>query len=435
MPASDAMPAQTDVVEVLLLIGVLLVGALLARAMARAWISTALYLVVAGTVLGPSGLGWFDVGITSSTFRLLASIALATVLFSDAARTDLRGLRSVAWQPLRLLSIGLTGAIVLGMLFALPLLPALTAPLALVLATILAPTDGALGTAVFTDPAVPGDVREVLTVESGLNDGLAVPILVLAMGWAGLENSGESGLVRLLVQVLGVGAVVGAGISALVAIVWMVTVRRWGSSPSWSPLVPLLTAVGCYGLSEHLGGSGFIAAFVGGLVSGLLCRGRATEDLAVDDSVSNLLQGATWFIFGAMALGQVLLESGFDWRWLAYAVLSLTVVRILPVTLALLGTGERWPTVAFMGWFGPRGLASAVFLVIVLDASSADAGTRAIFGTVTCTVFLSILLHGLSARPAARAFGAWASRTAPAGPAAAQRTSSPLTPPPISDTG
>lgn len=418
----DGIPAQTDAVEVLLLIGVLLLGALLERAMTRAWISTALYLVVTGTVLGPSGLGWFDVGISSSTFRLLASLALATVLFSDAARTDLRGLRSVAWQPLRLLTIGLIGSIVLGMLIAVVLLPVLTVPLALVLATILAPTDGALGTPVFTDPAVPDDVREVLTVESGLNDGLAVPILVLALGWAGLEDNGESGLVHLLVEVLGVGAAVGAGVSALVAIAWIMTLRQWGSSPTWSPLVPLLTAVGCYGLAEHLGGSGFIAAFVGGLVSGALCRGRATEDLAVDESVSNLLQGATWFTFGAMALGQVLLGGTFDWRWLAYALLSLTAVRVIPVTLALLGTRERWPTVAFIGWFGPRGLASVVFLLMVLDASEPDAATTAIFGTVTITVCLSILLHGLSARPAARAFGAWASRTSSTQLATAQES-------------
>jgi NhaP-type Na+/H+ or K+/H+ antiporter len=411
MPASETAAAQTDAVEVLLVVGVILIGALFARAMSRAWISTALYLVVAGLLFGPSALGWFDVGMTSSTFHLLASLALATVLFSDAAKTELRGLRSVKWQPLRLLTIGLVGSIVLGMLLAMPLLPALTAPLALVLATTLAPTDGALGTPVFTNPAVPADVREVLTVESGLNDGLAVPVLLLALGWAGLGDTTEAGFVRLLVEVLGIGAAVGAGLAGLVALAWITTVRRWGSSPGWSPLVPLLTAIACYGLAEHLGGSGFIAAFVGGLVSGAICRGRTSEDLAVDESVSNLLQGATWFTFGAMALGPVLLAGAFDWHWLAYAVLSLTIVRLVPVTLALLGTGERWPTVAFMGWFGPRGLASVVFLVIVLDTTPPPDAATAIFGTVAITVFLSILLHGLSARPAARAFAAWTERT------------------------
>lgn len=411
MPRLDLAAPQTEAVEVLLLVAALLIGALFARVMTRVWISTPLYLVVVGLMVGPSALGWFDIGMTSSTFHLVASLALATVLFSDASRTDLRGLRSVRGQPLRLLTIGLVGSILLGTVLALPLLPALTAPLALVLATVLAPTDGALGTPVFTDPAVPADVREVLTVESGLNDGLAVPVLLLALGWAGLSDNGESGFVHLLVEVLGMGALVGVGVSSLVAVAWIRTVRHLGSSPGWSPLVPLLTAVLCYGLAEHLGGSGFIAAFVGGLVSGAMCRGRMSEDLAVDESVSNLLQGATWFTFGAMALGPVLLAGAFDWHWLAYAILSLTVIRLVPVTLALLGTGERWPTVAFMGWFGPRGLASVVFLVIVLDTSPPTDAATAIFGTVAITVFLSILLHGLSARPAARAFAAWTERT------------------------
>ena len=181
-------------------------------------------------------------------------------------------------------------------------------------------------------------------------------------------------------------------------------------------MVPLLTAVGCYLLAEHLGGSGFIAAFVGGLVFGEVCRDRLVDsELLVDETVSNLLQGATWFAFGAVVVGPVILDSGFDWRWVAYAVLSLTIVRMLPVALALLGTHERWPTVAFIGWFGPRGLASVVFLIIVLDLSPEEGAAATIFGTVAVTVFLSILLHGLSARPIATAYGAWAGRQATPG--------------------
>ena len=208
---------------------------------------------------------------------------------------------------------------------------------------------------------------------------------------------------------------VGAGLLAAVALV--ATTRRWGNSPTWTSMVPLLTAVGCYLLAEHLGGSGFIAAFVGGLVFGEVCRDRvADSELLVDETVSNLLQGATWFAFGAVVVGPVILDAGFDWRWVVYAVLSLTVVRMLPVALALLGTHERWQTVAFIGWFGPRGLASVVFLIIVLDLSPEESATATILGTVAVTVFLSILLHGLTARPIARAYGAWAGRP----PAASQ---------------
>ncbi len=138
-------------------------------------------------------------------------------------------------------------------------------------------------------------------------------------------------------------------------------------------MVPLLTAVGCYLLAEHLGGSGFIAAFVGGLVFGEVCRDRlADSELLVDETVSNLLQGATWFVFGAVAVGPVILERDSTGDGSSTPCCRLTVVRMLPVALALLGTHERWQTVAFIGWFGPRGLASVVFLIIVLDLSPDD---------------------------------------------------------------
>jgi NhaP-type Na+/H+ or K+/H+ antiporter len=415
MTGMESVAAEVTVPETLLLVAVLLFSALMSRGLARIWVSVPLFLVVVGLALGPSGLGWLDVPITSEVVHAVAAVALSTVLFSDAARTDVGRLRAVATQPVRLLTVGLIGSFVLGTLIAIPLFPGLGVALALVLATILAPTDAALGAPVVSDESVPSDVREVLTVESGLNDGLAVPVLLFALGWAGLQDQGDSGFVSVLVEVLGIGALVGIGAGLLVAIALITTTRRWGNSPAWSSMVPLLTAWGSYLLAEHLGGSGFIAAFVGGLVFGMVCRKRmADSELLVDETVSNLLQGVTWFLFGAAAVGPVLLDTGFDWRWIAYAVLSLTVVRMLPVALALVGTHQPWPTAAFIGWFGPRGLASVVFLIIVLDLSPDEAAMQTIFGTVAVTVFLSILLHGLSARPLATAYGAWASRRSPA---------------------
>lgn len=411
MAGAESFTVESTGLEALLLVGVLLFSALMSRGMARIWVSVASFLVVVGLVVGPAALGWFDVGITTAAVHAVAAVALSTVLFSDAARTDVRRLRAVASQPARLLTIGLVGSLVLGTVVAIPLFPVLTVPLALVLATILAPTDAALGAPVVTDESVPADVREVLTVESGLNDGIAVPVLLFALSWAGLQDAGASSFASLLVVVLGVAVSVGAIVGSLVAVTMIATTRRWGNSPTWSSMVPLLTALGCYGLAEHLGGSGFIAAFVGGLLFGTVSRNRqADSELLVDETVSNLLQGTTWFVFGAVAVGPVLLGGTFDWRWVAYGLLSVSVVRMLPVWVALLGTHERWQTVAFIGWFGPRGLASVVFLIIVLDLSPADDATATIFGTVTVTVLLSILLHGLSARPLAAAFGAWARR-------------------------
>jgi sodium/hydrogen antiporter len=411
--------------DLLLLVGVLLLSALLSQGMARIWLSVPLFLALVGLLVGPSGLDWISVSITSDAMHAVAAGALSTVLFSDAATTDVRRLRAVAAQPARLLTVGLLGSIALGALVAVLLFPALGIALALVLATILAPTDAALGAPVVSDPAVPADVREVLTVESGLNDGLAVPVLVFALGLAGLEDSGSSSFVSVLVEVLGIGTAIGVAVGLLVALALVVTTRRWGYSPTGTSMVPLLTAVSCYLLAEHLGGSGFIAAFVGGLVFGETCRDRLVDsELLVDETVSDLLQGATWFAFGAVVVGPVILDAGFDWRWAAYALLSLTVVRMLPVALALLGTHERWPTVAFIGWFGPRGLASVVFLIIVLDLSPEEGAAETILGTVAVTVFLSIVLHGLTARPAASAYGAWARRRATGGARAGTATPS-----------
>jgi sodium/hydrogen antiporter len=408
--AAEAVSTQGDVVDALVLIAALLLCSIAARALARVWVSTAMFLVLLGVLLGPSGLGFFDVAITTSAVHLVASLALATVLFGDAAQIDLRRLRAVASQPVRLLSVGLLGSVALGAVLAVVLLPAITWPLALVVAAILAPTDAALGAPVVSDPAVPADVREVLTVESGLNDGLAVPILLTGLAWADLEESGGAGFVELVTRVVGIGLLCGVGVGVLVAIALIAVSRRWGTTTAWVALTPLLAAVAGYLLAEHLGGSGFIAAFLGGLVFGTLCRGRVDEELLVDEGVSNLLQGTTWFVFGAAAVGPLLLDVGIDPRWVGYAVLSLSLVRLVPVWLALLGTGSSWPTVAFMAWFGPRGLASVVFLVIVLDLGPAQDVAATIAGTVTMTVLLSVVLHGISAPPAAKAYGAWHAR-------------------------
>jgi len=410
--AAEAASVEGDAVDALVLIAALLLCSIAARALTRAWVSTALLLVLLGVLLGPPGLGLFDLAITTSTVHLVASIALATVLFSDAAAIDVRRMRAVAAQPIRLLSIGLLGSVALGAVLAVGLLPAITWPLALVVAAILAPTDAALGAPVVSDPAVPEDVREVLTVESGLNDGLAVPILLVGLAWADLQEIDEAGFAALIGRVVGIGVLCGVAVAGLVALALRRASHRWGTTPAWSALTPLLAAVACYVLAEHLGGSGFIAAFVGGLAFGALCRGRVDDELIVDEGVSNLLQGTTWFVFGAAAVGPLLLDVDIDPRWVVYALLSLTFVRFVPVWLALLGTRSPWPTVAFIAWFGPRGLASVVFLVIVLDLSPADTATASIVGTVTLTVLLSVVLHGLSARPAARAYGAWYRREA-----------------------
>lgn len=398
------MEATTGITvdDVLLIVAFLAVYAVFAKQLGRAWITAALFLTAAGAACGPAALHWFQSQVGNSSVELLASIALATVLFGDATRVDLGSLRSNAGTPLRLLTIGLLGTMLLGMLIAPPLL-GVAWPVALILAVILAPTDAALGASVVENPSVPAKVRQSLFVESGLNDGLAVPVLVVALAWAGLEDSVSIG--QLLAQKLLLSPVIGIALSGLAYLGLRLARRHGGLDRLWAGVVPLLVAVTAYLLTEHLGGSGFIAAFVGGVAFGTLTRGKASEGIDVDESVSNLLQGATWFIFGALAVGPLLLD-GIPWSWVAYAALSLTVVRMLPVAIALIGTHQDLRTVLFIGWFGPRGMASVVFLMLVLGLGPADIDGRLIAGVATLTVVASIVLHGLSAPPLARRLGA-----------------------------
>ena len=393
--------------DLLVLVVVLALYSAFASVVARWWVTAALFFTVVGWVLGPAGLGWFQSQVASASVEILASVALATVLFGDATKVRLASLRSHAAIPARLLTIGLLGSVVLGALIAYPLIGGIAWPIAAVIGVILAPTDAALGASVVEDPDVPPRIREALFVESGLNDGLAVPLLVVALAWAGLADS-EMGFVRVLLMKVGLSALLGLALG-VAAYVLLRLARRWGGlDGTWSSLLPLLTAIGCYLLAEHLGGSGFIAAFVGGVVFGGAARrlpGREERGVEVDEAVSGLLQGTTWFLFGALAVGPLLASGAVQWTWVLYAVLSLTVVRMVPVAVALAGTGTSRRAVLFLGWFGPRGLASVVFLMLVLGLDPADSDAAVIAGVATITVLLSIVLHGLTAPPLSARLG------------------------------
>jgi NhaP-type Na+/H+ or K+/H+ antiporter len=384
--------------DLLVLVAVLAVYAVFAKVLARWWISAALFFTVVGWLAGPAALGWFQSQVGSSSVELLASVALATVLFGDATKVRLASLLIHAAAPTRLLTIGLLGTVILGALVAYPLLGGITWPIALVLAVILAPTDAALGASVVSNPQVPPRIREALFVESGLNDGLAVPILVLALAWAGLEDS-SMGIAGVLLMKVGLSTLLGIGLG-LLSYALLRVARRWGGQDGiWGSLLPLLTALACYFVAEHVGASGFIAAFVGGMTFGGTARAQEEQGIEVDEAVSSLLQGVTWFLFGALAFGPIVASGAVQWTWIVYAVLSLTVIRMVPVALALAGTGTPRRAVLFMGWFGPRGLASVVFLMLVLGLNPTDSDAAVIAGVATITVVMSVVLHGLTAPP------------------------------------
>jgi len=359
-----------------------------------------------GLLVGGDALGLVDPRVSGEAVKLLAESTLALVLFGDAARIDLRALRDEVSLPARLLGIGLPLTLVAGLGVGLVLLGALAWPEALLLAVILAPTDAALGQAVVTLPRLPSPVRQGLNVESGLNDGICVPLffIALALAQADARHISDVTAFRLVAEAIGYGAVGGVLAGTVAAAVVVFGRRHRFVDDVWLQVVPVAAAVLAYSVADALGGSGFIAAFVGGMIFGGLRRRHGGEMGYLIEELGGVLNAITFIVFGAVILGPAL--GDMTWAIAGYAVLSLTLVRMLPVGIAMLGTGARRQTVGFLGWFGPRGLASIVFAVILVEEGGLPHDDVIITATVI-TIGLSVLAHGLTAAPLANRYAAW----------------------------
>jgi NhaP-type Na+/H+ or K+/H+ antiporter len=282
----------------------------------------------------------------------------------------------------------------------------LNATEAIVLAILLAPTDAALGEAVVTEPRLPSRIRQGLNVESGLNDGICVPLLLIALAAADVEDKAASShhAIRIVAEQIGYGILGGVAAGLAAAAVIAIAYRRELISGSWLQVIPLAGAGLAYGIAAALGGSGFIAAFMAGAIFGALVSVESEQASRLNEELGALLGGVTFLIFGAVLLGPALKH--VTWQIALYAVLSLTVVRMLPVAVAMIGTSARLPTVGFLGWFGPRGLASIVFAVIVVEEAHLP-GANTILATTYVTIGLSVLAHGVTAAPLAARYANW----------------------------
>jgi NhaP-type Na+/H+ or K+/H+ antiporter len=395
-----------------ILAAVVLIYSVVAGRVARSWLSGPMLFTAAGIALGPLGFGVLQLNITATDLRAVAEAALALVLFSDAAHADLSVVRRTVGLPNRLLLIGLPLTIVLGFVLALGFFPGIDVLTAALLATLLAPTDAALGAPVVTNEAVPADTREALNLESGLNDGICVPIVVILLDLAVGTQVEHGTLVRIImviVEELGIGLVAGLVMAGFAVAMLRAAERRNWTSRHWLHIPVVALAGLCFATAQAAGGSGFIACFVGGLTFGALYRGPK-DLLGGAASTGEVLAMLTWVAFGGPVLGRLLGQ--ITWEMLGYALLSLTVVRMLPVFLCLLGTGMSTGTKLFIGWFGPRGLASIVFAVIVFDAGLPGRQTVAV--TAVCTVLLSVILHGATANPLVALLGRRQATRAPA---------------------
>jgi NhaP-type Na+/H+ or K+/H+ antiporter len=427
----------------------LLSVAALSRRLSGTPITPAILFVAFGLLVGPEVLDGIDVPSSSATVRASAEVTLALVLFSDASRIDLGALRRTVGVPVRLLGIGLPLTIALGAVAAAAVFGELTLVEAVILAVVLAPTDAALGQAVVTEPRVPQRIRQGLNVESGLNDGICVPLLFAAVAIADVESeiSGGRSPGTLLLEEIGYGVLGGVVAGLLIAAIVTQAGRRQLIAAAWRQVIAGAGAALAYGIAVGLHGSGFIAAFVAGMTF-RLALGRDPEDLnELTEEVGSVLNGVTFVLFGAVLLGPALSE--LTWTLALYAVLSLTLVRMVPVVIAMLGSHARRPTLGFVGWFGPRGLASIVFAVIVVEESNLPHETL-IVQAIYLTVGLSVLAHGLTAAPLADRYARWyeqhtrenappmesapAEATRPRGPAGHPASHSAHNPPPSAST-
>src|SRR5215475_2622993 len=320
--------------------GAVFVYAGLSRRLERTVLTAPILFVSAGLLFGPEVLGWLDLGLGSAEVRTLAEATLTLELFTDASRIDLVALRRELALPARLLGIGLPLTIAAGAVIAALLFGQLTWLEALLLAIVLAPTDAALGQAVVSDPRLPMRIRQGLNVESGLNDGICVPLLFIALAISDTEahTLGTHGAVVLAVKAIGYGVLFGIVCGAAGALLLRLARERGLTESTWLEVVPVGTAALSYGLAAPLGGSGFIAAFVAGFVFGALLR-KAEEVTYLLEELGGLANAATFIVFGAAFVGPAL--AGLTWTAVLYAVLSLTAVRMLPVAVALVGTRAR----------------------------------------------------------------------------------------------
>jgi len=371
---------------------------LIAGRVERSLISGPMIFVFSGILMGPLVLGWFDGTVVNSQLRMFADMTLVLILFSDAANVQMSVLKAKIAIPARMLLIGLPGVIILGFGLAFVFFDLLSIYEAAILGTILAATDAALGKAVVTDEKVPDWIKTGLNAESGLNDGLCVPFLFIFIAMALEAITPTGGAIKPLTVVLeeiGIGLIVGLGLTYVGALLLRQCLARGWVTEIWKQVTVPALALACFSLAQQWHGSGYIASFTGGLLFGHLLGDTKHKFVVAAEGIGETLAMLTWLLFGGSVVAAVI--GLVSWQVIVYALLSLTVVRVLPIVLSLSGTDTTLQDRLFLGWFGPRGLASVVFAVIVLD--SGLPGGELIAIVVIVTVFLSLIAHGFSAKP------------------------------------
>jgi len=368
-------------------------------------------ILTAPIIFTVAGLGVYhlsprlaDLEIHNHTILLIAELTLALLLFTDATRIDQKKLLREVTLPGRLLGIGMPMTILAGALVAILLFDDFSIWEAALLGVILAPTDAGLGQVIVKSHLVPERIRQALNVEAGLNDGLSMPFFTLFLGLAAASDSLNHGVwLQFTAEQILFGLLIGLVVGWAGGWFLGLTGKRGWIDEPLGQLGLLSLALICYGGADLIGGNGFIAAFTGGL---LVKRGfedaryHATD---FSEAWGQLLNYFVFFLFGMIAAKLI---PYLETTSLIYAMLSLTLVRMLPVAVAMTKKRLIPASIIFMGWFGPRGLASIVLGLIFLEQEVELSGQPIIVQAVTATVLLSIFAHGISALPSTKWYAA-----------------------------
>lgn len=377
------------------------------KRLAASGLTGPMLFMIFGLAAGPRGLEWVDPERAADLLTFVLEATLVVVLFTDAFEIELGRVGDEARLPGRLLGIGLPLTILIGWGVAAWMFPQLQGAPALLLAIALAPTDAALGQAVVSNPRVPERIRHALNFESGLNDGLVIPLFFVVVELAGTGEVSRRVIVAIVTEV-GVAALIGVALGTLAAVVGVKSGERGWTDARWVQIALVSVALAAWGLADWLGGSGFIAAWVAGMSCGVAARRRLSRPVEFSGDLGNVLTLVSFAVFGASILGPNLSE--FDLPVVLYAVLSLVAIRGVSVILATTGADLQWPTRAYLGWFGPRGLAS-IILVLVVATEAEVPGTGVITVVAAATVGLSVLLHGATAWWGSNRYADWSNRS------------------------
>ena len=394
-------------VTAFLIISVLILGlGAISEKLKMSMITAPMICVIFGYICGPAMLGVIPAGmdIGAPITHVILEITLLIILFSDASRIRLPGMWTQEKVTMRLLTTGMGLTVIFGMLVAVLLFPHLGFFRAALLGALLTPTDIALGQAVVHTPYIPEKWKRALRLESGLNDGFMLPVILFLSIcdsiWTGFQYTGF--WFWYFISQFGGGIFVGLAVGYLGYYVLCLGCVEKRMSNIFEQLSGIALALLAYSLSIVIGGNGFLSAFVAGLTLANIGTDIPMRFVDFTEAQSQFFSLITFLIFGALIVPSALDQ--LSWEVLLYAVLSLTVIRMIPVAIALRGLKLNWPTVSLLGWFGPRGIVSILFGLLVLETFTI-AAREEIFHVVATTVLLSVFVHGITTIPISKWYG------------------------------